>query len=112
MAIDAALEMLAQLSLNGKPAVGLAALPAAALPHVVGASPQTNVQDVFKLAIAQQVSELTGAKVEAIYAGIENHKSPEQADFAIAIPRLKLKGNPAQLTKELVSKVCTLSFSL
>jgi arginyl-tRNA synthetase len=62
----------------------------------------------FKEAIADQLAELTGvARILAMDA-LETPRVAEHGDFAVAFPRLRLKGNPAQLAKECAEKVSLL----
>ncbi|KAI9226246.1 MAG: YDR341C-like protein [Piptocephalis tieghemiana] len=60
--------------------------------------------DEFKAYIADQVSSATGADRDLVLTAIGSPKSPEHGDFAVAIPRLRLKGNPAAFAKETAEK--------
>ncbi|KAJ2554978.1 arginyl-tRNA synthetase [Coemansia sp. RSA 1933] len=55
--------------------------------------------DDFKKSIAAQLSELSGAPVETITLAIDLPKATTHGDLAIAVPRLRLKGNPVQLAQ-------------
>ncbi|KAI9297871.1 arginyl-tRNA synthetase [Neoconidiobolus thromboides FSU 785] len=61
--------------------------------------------DSFKQEIAKQVSEFSGVPVETLLTIFEAPKNPEHGDVALAIPRLRLKGNPAQFAKEYAEKI-------
>ncbi|KAJ9087404.1 arginyl-tRNA synthetase [Entomophthora muscae] len=61
--------------------------------------------EVFKLEAAKQISALSGISSETLIPMLEAPKNPENGDMAIAIPRLKLKGNPVQLAKEFAEKI-------
>ncbi|KAJ2778159.1 arginyl-tRNA synthetase [Coemansia interrupta] len=55
--------------------------------------------DEFKTAITNQVAALSGASPEVIASAIEFPKVTTYGDLAIAVPRLRIKGNPVQLAK-------------
>ncbi|KAJ2557834.1 arginyl-tRNA synthetase [Coemansia sp. RSA 1933] len=55
--------------------------------------------DEFKKLIAAQLSELSGAPAEIITLAIDLPKATTYGDLAIAVPRLRLKGNPVQLAQ-------------
>ncbi|KAJ3355768.1 Arginyl-tRNA synthetase [Allomyces javanicus] len=92
----------AALSLTSKPVP--TAFPLDALPKVDGADPASNVLDIFKLLITDQVVKFTGAAPAIVFPAVEAPKNTDLADFAIPTPRLRLKGNPAQITKEFVAQ--------
>jgi hypothetical protein len=62
----------------------------------------------FKNDIARQLSALAGVEPSLVLEAIETPRSPEHGDFAVAIPRLRLKGNPVALAKEFADKVSIL----
>ncbi|KAJ2843441.1 arginyl-tRNA synthetase, partial [Coemansia erecta] len=55
--------------------------------------------DEFKQSIAAQLAELSGAPAETIASAIDLPKATTHGDLAIAVPRLRLKGNPVQLAQ-------------
>ncbi|KAI9190122.1 arginyl-tRNA synthetase [Blastocladiella emersonii ATCC 22665] len=101
MSINEALASLAKLSLEGK---AVAAIPVDSLPKVAGAFPESNILDLFKLIITEQVAALSGASAEIVFAALEAPKQADLADFAIPTPRLRIKGNPVQLTADITGK--------
>ncbi|KAJ1679706.1 arginyl-tRNA synthetase [Spiromyces aspiralis] len=60
--------------------------------------------DRFKDVIADQLAGLTAADRTTIFESLQTPRQAEHGDFAIAVPRLRLKGNPVQLAKELSEK--------
>jgi arginyl-tRNA synthetase len=72
-----------------------------------GSDPERNPLDSFRNAIASQMALLTGVDPKLIWDMIEEPKTKEHGDFAVPIPRLRLKGNPVQLCKEFAEKVHT-----
>ncbi|RKP05659.1 tRNA synthetases class I (R)-domain-containing protein, partial [Thamnocephalis sphaerospora] len=58
----------------------------------------------FKNDIVDQLVGLTGADRNLILEAIETPRTPEHGDFAVALPRLRLKGNPAAFAKEYAEK--------
>ncbi|KAJ2228871.1 arginyl-tRNA synthetase [Coemansia sp. RSA 1722] len=55
--------------------------------------------DEYKAVIASQLAEISGAAPGAISEAIDLPKENTHGDLAIAVPRLRLKGNPVQLAK-------------
>lgn len=78
------------------------AAPAAvtSIPELEGTSPSTNVMDRFKNLIAAQLSSLSGVDAKLVYDALDLPRSLEHGDLAVAIPRLRVKGNPAALAAE------------
>ncbi|KAI9598312.1 arginyl-tRNA synthetase [Syncephalis fuscata] len=58
----------------------------------------------FKEAIAQQLAEFASIDQAQVIEVIEAPRVPEHGDFAVAMPRLRVKGNPAALAKEYAEK--------
>ncbi|PVU85602.1 hypothetical protein BB560_006974 [Smittium megazygosporum] len=58
----------------------------------------------FRTAVATQLSELSGVDKDLVLAAIDAPRNPEHGDLAVAVPRLRVKGNPAQLAKDWVEK--------
>ncbi|KAI8319393.1 arginyl-tRNA synthetase [Martensiomyces pterosporus] len=60
--------------------------------------------DEFKAAIAAQLSGLSGVPAETIVPAIDIPKVSTHGDLAIAVPRLRVKGNPVQFAKDWAEK--------
>jgi hypothetical protein len=62
--------------------------------------------DELRYPIVEQLSQITGVPVTTIFPMLENKfpKDPE-GDFSIAIPRLRLPGNPSEVAKDIQQKV-------
>lgn len=54
----------------------------------------------FKNSIAAQLSEFSGVNKDVIVASIDIPKTTANGDLAIAVPRLRVPGNPIQMTKD------------
>ncbi|CEP07013.1 hypothetical protein [Parasitella parasitica] len=65
-----------------------------------GSDPSTNPMDVFRNLITVQIAALGNLDPVTVYQAIDNPRSLENGDLAIALPRLRLKGNPAAMAKE------------
>jgi arginyl-tRNA synthetase len=63
------------------------------------------VYDEFKFAVVEQLHKITGADASFIYKNLVESKDKEAFDVGIAMPALKLKGNPAQLAQDLAKQV-------
>ncbi|ORZ29794.1 arginyl-tRNA synthetase [Catenaria anguillulae PL171] len=101
MSVADTIEAFAKLSLAGTPP---AAFPIDKLIKVEGSQPQFNPIDIFKLIITEQVSQVTGAAHDLVYASMDIPKNTDNADLCIATPRLRIKGNPVQLTQDFIGK--------
>lgn len=62
----------------------------------------------FKESIAQQISEISGVNMEEIISMLESPKNRENGDLALAIPKLKIEGNPRQLAEQYSNMVINL----
>ncbi|KAJ1910248.1 arginyl-tRNA synthetase [Tieghemiomyces parasiticus] len=60
--------------------------------------------DFFKREIAEALAPLAGLDTKVLFNAIEYPKIAEHGDLAVAIPRLRLKGNPKAIAEEWVSK--------
>lgn len=71
------------------------------------ASPTTSPLDQFKLSCATHVSRVFSIPLETAYLGIESGKTGKtvKGDFTVAVPRFRLKGNPADWAKKLVDEL-------
>ncbi|KAL1914901.1 uncharacterized protein VTP21DRAFT_7817 [Calcarisporiella thermophila] len=74
------------------------------IPQIPGTDPECNVMDIFRNMLAKQVAELADVTPEKVVECIDFPRQPEHGDLAIAVPRLRLKGNPTQIAKDLVEK--------
>lgn len=70
------------------------------IPSFAHGDVENSLLDKFRVLIADQMTKLTGADPEVVWKAIDFSRSPEHGDFAIALPQLRLKGNPAQLATE------------
>ncbi|KAJ1930673.1 arginyl-tRNA synthetase [Tieghemiomyces parasiticus] len=60
--------------------------------------------DFFKQEIAEALAPLAGLDSKVIFDAVENAKIAAHGDLAVAIPRLRLKGNPKAIAEEWVAK--------
>lgn len=74
--------------------------PVTSIPEIQGTSPETNPLDCFKNLIAAQLSELSGVEARVVYDAIDLPRVLEHGDLAVAVPRLRVKGNPAAFAKQ------------
>ncbi|KAG2208686.1 hypothetical protein INT47_007785 [Mucor saturninus] len=65
-----------------------------------GSDPKTNPIDAFKNFIAVQIADIGKIDPVAVYNALDNPRAVENGDLAIALPRLRVKGNPAAIAKE------------
>jgi len=63
-----------------------------------------DVNDIFKIKIAEQLSTLSGAEKKTIFTLLTPPAKPEYGDYSIPVARLRLQGNPVQLAKEFSEK--------
>jgi arginyl-tRNA synthetase len=54
----------------------------------------------FRQQIANQLSAINGVDRQLILSAIDIPKAADHGDFAIAVPRLRVKGNPVQLAAD------------
>ncbi|KAG1226958.1 hypothetical protein G6F35_002735 [Rhizopus arrhizus] len=87
-------KMVSELSSASNATESIPELPAA------GSDPSTNPLDTFRNLIAVQIASLGNLDPVFVYQAIDLPRSLENGDFAIALPRLRLKGNPAAIAKE------------
>eukprot|EP00158_Paraphelidium_tribonemae_P009711 Partr_v1_DN28935_c3_g1_i7_m26211 putative Arginyl-tRNA synthetase len=62
---------------------------------------------MFKTHISELVSKITGHPVSELINFLDSPKGPasEKADFCLAIPRLRMKGNPVQIGADIAAKM-------
>ncbi|PVU84762.1 hypothetical protein BB559_005156 [Furculomyces boomerangus] len=58
----------------------------------------------YKTAIIDQLSQISGVDKALIESAIDTPKNLDHGDLAVAVPRLRVKGNPAQLGKDWAEK--------
>ncbi|KAI8866439.1 Arginyl tRNA synthetase, partial [Ramicandelaber brevisporus] len=59
----------------------------------------------FKEEIARQISALSGVQTDKVLEAIAPPRLAEHGDFAVAIPRLRLPGNPAANATDLANRM-------
>jgi len=64
-----------------------------------------NIAGQFKYEIASKVSNLLNISEHVLFDLLEAPRDPSHGDFSIALPRLRLNGNPAQIAADLAKKV-------
>ncbi|KAJ2147593.1 arginyl-tRNA synthetase [Coemansia sp. RSA 678] len=60
--------------------------------------------DTFKTAIATQVSALSGVSAEIVEPAVNVSNNTANGDLTLTVPRLRMKGNPAQIAKTLAEQ--------
>lgn len=65
-----------------------------------GSDPSTNPIDAFKNFITVQIAAIGKIDPVVVYNALDNPRAVENGDLAIALPRLRVKGNPAAIAKE------------
>ncbi|KAI8148641.1 hypothetical protein BJV82DRAFT_592806 [Fennellomyces sp. T-0311] len=70
------------------------------VPSIPGSAPESNVMDVFKNLIASQLASISKLDTKLIYDSLDLPRSLEHGDLAVAVPRLRVKGNPAAFAQE------------
>ncbi|ORX48049.1 arginyl-tRNA synthetase [Hesseltinella vesiculosa] len=60
----------------------------------------TNPLDTFRLRIAAKIAAMGNVDPALVYKAIEIPRQLDNGDFALTLPRLRLKGNPAQIAKD------------
>ncbi|CAB5172559.1 uncharacterized protein OCT59_005222 [Rhizophagus irregularis] len=78
--------------------------PVTPVPQVKGADLENNKLDSFRSFVASIVAEFSGISADNILAILEVPRNPEHGDIAIAVPRLRVQGNPAQIAQQWVEK--------
>ncbi|KAI9308565.1 hypothetical protein BJ944DRAFT_156045 [Cunninghamella echinulata] len=67
---------------------------------IPGCDPTSNPLDIFRSRIARQLAGVTNIDPVVIYNAIDIPRQLDHGDFALALPRLRVKGNPVQLAKD------------
>ncbi|KAG5460118.1 MAG: hypothetical protein BJ554DRAFT_7875 [Olpidium bornovanus] len=87
------------------PGGGGAGDASASVSELPGTEPHTNMHDFYRNMIASEMSRLTEVPAEKIIDMIDIPKGNDLGDYAMAVPKLRLSGNPIQLAKEFSEKV-------
>ncbi|KAI8977576.1 hypothetical protein BDF20DRAFT_875606 [Mycotypha africana] len=76
------------------------------IPDIPGSAsdPAVNPMDVFRNMVASQLAALGSLDPVVVYQAIDYPRSLENGDLAIAVPRLRVKGNPAAMAKQWASQ--------
>ncbi|EWC47327.1 cytoplasmic arginine--tRNA ligase [Drechslerella stenobrocha 248] len=74
------------------------------LPKFDAASVTTNPIDIFRSYVAEEMSKITGVNRELLYPALEWTQNMEKGDLILAVPRLRIKGDPKALAAEWVKQ--------
>ncbi|CAG8448528.1 6657_t:CDS:2 [Ambispora gerdemannii] len=74
------------------------------IPHVKGSDWEHNNLDIFRNIVSHEIAKLSEKSPEEVYNLLEAPKIPEHGDIAIAVPRLRIKSNPAEVAQSWVEK--------
>ncbi|KAF3279362.1 hypothetical protein TWF132_000633 [Orbilia oligospora] len=74
------------------------------LPTYEAASLTTNPIDIFRSYIAEEMHKITGVSRDIVYPALEWTQQMEKGDLIMAVPRLRIKGDPKALAADWVSK--------
>jgi hypothetical protein len=75
------------------------------VPVFPDSNPTTNPVDIFRCVIAHHLAPITGVDIKLVYPALEWTQTLDKGDLVLAVPRLRVKGNPAELGKQWVEKV-------
>ncbi|TPX47354.1 arginine---tRNA ligase [Synchytrium endobioticum] len=78
-----------------------------ALRDIESALRSVNHLELFRHAVAVQVSAILGTPYDKIRSIVEVPGDPRNGDLAVPIPRLQLPGNPVDISKQIAEKVRT-----
>lgn len=67
---------------------------------IPGCDPASNPLDIFRSRIAAKLAGISKIDPTVIYNAIDVPRQLDHGDFAVALPRLRVKGNPVQLAKD------------
>ncbi|RIB03941.1 hypothetical protein C2G38_2223679 [Gigaspora rosea] len=75
------------------------------IPDIKGADYENNKLDPFRGVVASMVAEFFGKTPEQVFGVLEVPRSPELVGYiTLAVPRLRVQGNPAQLAQQWIEK--------
>lgn len=86
----------------------LAALGVNELPSIPPGHPSATEHplNIFRSHIAERLAPIAGVEAKTIFEGLDRSTKPEQGDFVLAVPRLRIKGSkPQELSKKWQSEV-------
>lgn len=66
------------------------------LPVYSGAFPSINPVDIFRCVITEKLAEITELDASLIYPALEWTSTLDKGDLILAVPRLRVKGSPAE----------------
>jgi len=66
------------------------------LPAYSGAFPSINPVDIFRCVITEELAKITELDASLIYPAIEWTSTLDKGDLILAVPRLRVKGSPAE----------------
>jgi arginyl-tRNA synthetase len=66
------------------------------LPLYSGAFPSINAVDIFRCAITEELAKITDLDPGLIYPALEWTSTLDKGDVLLAVPRLRVKGSPAE----------------
>ncbi|KAF3936348.1 hypothetical protein ABW19_dt0210535 [Dactylella cylindrospora] len=67
------------------------------LPKFENASVTTNPIDIFRSYVAEEMSKITGVNRDLVYPALEWTQDMKKGDLIMAVPRLRVKGDPKAL---------------
>jgi arginyl-tRNA synthetase len=74
------------------------------VPVFPDSNPTSNPVDIFRCVIAHQLAPITGVDIKLVYPALEWTQTLDKGDLILAVPRLRVKGNPAELGKQWIEK--------
>lgn len=75
------------------------------LPVFAAANPTTNPIDIFRSYVAEEMTKITGVNRELVYPALEWTQDMRKGDLIMAVPRLRVKGDPKALAIQWAEKV-------
>jgi hypothetical protein len=92
-------------SVNANKPLLMSFKPVTPVPQVKGADLENNKLDSFRSFVASIVAEFSGISADNVLTILEVPRNTEHGDIAIAVPRLRVQGNPTQIAQQWVEKV-------
>ncbi|KAF9408564.1 hypothetical protein BGZ94_002270, partial [Podila epigama] len=74
------------------------------IPTIKGSDPSVDPIDAFKNVLAAQLASLLEVDIKILYDALESPRDADNGHIALAVPRLRLKGNPSAIAADIVSK--------
>lgn len=66
------------------------------LPAYSGSFPLINPVDIFRCIITEELVRITGLDASFVYSTLEWTSTLDKGDLILAVPRLRVKGSPAE----------------